>query len=70
MALSPRVREFPGVARIAPETIEKHEMEQALRSAQYALDLQLLDLRNEFAHRENKLRQNYLDRVNEITSAE
>jgi hypothetical protein len=63
-----KIREFPGVARIAPETIEKSEMEQALRSAQYALDVQLHDLRSEFLHRESKLRQDYLDRVAEITT--
>jgi hypothetical protein len=59
---------FPGLQRIAPETIEKHEMEQALRDAQYALDIQLHDLRTEFLHREGKLRQEYLDRVAEITA--
>ena len=64
-----KVKEFTGLQRIAPETIEKHEMEQALRDAQFALDVQLLDLRNEFAHRENKLRQDYLDRVAEITAS-
>jgi len=64
-----KVKEFTGLQRIAPETIERSEMEQALRSAQYALDLQLLDLRNEFVHRESKLRQDYLDRVAEITAA-
>jgi hypothetical protein len=46
-----KVKEFPGLQRIAPETIEKSEMEQALRSAQYALDVQLHDLRSEFLHR-------------------
>jgi hypothetical protein len=48
--------------------IEKHEMEQALRDAQFALDLQLHDLRSEFLSRESKLRQDYLDRVAEITA--
>jgi len=67
-ALKPAVK-FPGIARIAPETIEKSEMEQALRSAQYALDVQLHDLRSEFLHREAKLRAEYLDRVAEITAA-
>jgi hypothetical protein len=43
-----KVKEFPVLQRIAPETIEKHEMEQALRDAQYALDIQLHDLRSEF----------------------
>jgi hypothetical protein len=64
-----KIKEFPGLQRIAPETIEKHEMEQALRDAQFALDLQLHDLRSEFLQREGKLRQDYLDRVAEITAA-
>jgi hypothetical protein len=57
-----KIKEFPGLQRIAPETIEKHEMEQALRDAQFALDVQLHDLRSEFLSREGKLRQDYLDR--------
>jgi len=64
-----KVKEFPGLQRVAPETIEKHEMEQALRDAQYALDVQLHDLRSEFLQRESKLRQEYLDRVAQITAA-
>jgi hypothetical protein len=44
-------------------------MEQSLRDAQYALDVQLHDLRSEFLHRESKLRQQYLDAVAEIASA-
>jgi hypothetical protein len=60
---------FPGLLqRLAPETIEKHDTEQALRAAQYALDVQLHDLRGEFLHREGKLRQEYLDRVGQITT--
>jgi hypothetical protein len=65
-----KVKEFPGLQRIAPETIEKHSLEQALRDAQYALDLQLHDLRSEFLMREGKLRADYLARVAEITSAD
>jgi hypothetical protein len=65
-----KVKEFPGLTRIAPETIERHSMEQALRDAQYALDVQLHDLRTEFLHREGKLRQDYLDRVATITAGE
>ena len=61
---------FPGLQRLAPETIEKHSIEQALRDAQYALDLQLHDLRTEFLHREGKLRQDFLDKVAAITSGE
>jgi hypothetical protein len=61
---------FPGLQRLAPETIEKHDTEQALRAAQYALDVQLHDLRSEFLHREGKLRQEYLVRVAQITAGE
>jgi hypothetical protein len=63
-----KIKEFPGLSRIAPETIEKHSMEHALRDAQYVLDVQLHDLRSEFLSRESKLRQEYLDRVGEITA--
>jgi len=59
---------FPGLQRIAPETIEKHETAQALRDATFAFETQLHDLRSEFLHRESKLKQDYLDRVSEITS--
>jgi hypothetical protein len=65
-----KVKEFTGLQRLAPETIEKHSIEQALRDAQFALDLQLHDLRTEFLHREGKLRQDYLDRVAAITAGE
>jgi hypothetical protein len=64
-----KLREFPGLQRIAPETIEKHTIEQSLRDAQYALDVQLHDLRSEFLHREAKLRQQYLDAVAEIAGS-
>ena len=64
MPMSPKLKEFQGVSRIAPEHIEKAEIEQALRAAQHALDVQLHDLRTEFLHREAKLRQEYLDTVN------
>ena len=64
-----KVREFPGVQRIAPATIEAHTTEQQLRSAQYELDLMLHDLRTEFIHREAKLREDYLAKVQQITSA-
>jgi hypothetical protein len=62
-----KIKDFPGLQRIAPETIEKHGMEQALRDAQFALDVHLHDLRSEFLQREAKLRQEYLDRVTAIT---
>ena len=53
--------QFPGVTKIAPEVLERHEVEQQLRDAQLELDLQLHDLKTEFIHREGKLRQAYLD---------
>jgi hypothetical protein len=62
-----KVREFRGVARVAPANIEAKSTETALRSAQYELDLQLHDLRSEFIHREQKLREEYLAKVAEIT---
>jgi hypothetical protein len=65
--------ENQGIPRLGPDrtrALEKNELEQALRAAQYALDLQLHDLRSEFLSRESKLRQEYLDRVNAITSGE
>lgn len=65
-----KLKEFSAVQRAAPERIELHEQESALRSAQYALDVQLMDLKNEFLAREGKLRQEFLDRVNQITSGE
>jgi len=65
-----KVKEFPGLQRIAPETIERHETAQALRDATFAFETQLHDLRSEFLHRESKLKQDYLDRVSEITTAE
>jgi hypothetical protein len=65
-----KVKPYPGLQRTAPETIEKHDLEQQLRAAQYELDLMLLDLKNEFVQREGKLRQLYLDRVNAIVSGE
>jgi hypothetical protein len=69
MALQ-KIEKFPGLARIAPEHIEKNEMEQALRAAQFTLDVQLHDLRAEFLHRESKLRQEFLDRVASISASE
>jgi len=65
-----KVKPYPGLTRIAPQTIEAHTTEQALRDAQFALDVQLHELRSEFLMREGKLRQDYLDRVAEITTAE
>ena len=65
-----KLREFPGLTKIAPETIEKNEMEQALRSAHFKLDRMLHDLRSEFIARESKLRDEYLAEVNEIAGGE
>jgi hypothetical protein len=62
-----KVEKFPGLARIAPANIEARTTESALRDAQYALDIQLHDLRAEFIHRESKLRTEYLERVAQIT---
>jgi hypothetical protein len=70
MALSTKVKDFPGLQRIAVESIEKHSLEQQLRDAQYDLDVQLHDFRSEFLHRESKLRDAYLDRVTAITSGD
>jgi hypothetical protein len=53
----------PGVQKIALDHIEKRAMEDELRAAQFALDVQLHDLRTEFLHREAKLRDEYLGRV-------
>jgi hypothetical protein len=50
------------------ESAEWHSWQYALRDAQLALDVQLHHLRSEFLHREAKLRQEYLDRVAEITA--
>jgi hypothetical protein len=57
-----KVKPFPGVQKIGPEHIEKRAMEDELRAAQLALDVQLHDLRTEFLHREAKLRDEYLGR--------
>jgi hypothetical protein len=65
-----KVREFTGLAKIAPANIEARSTETALRDEQYAFDLQLLDLKNEFVHRESKLRAEFLERVNQITAGE
>jgi hypothetical protein len=62
------VRAFPGLQRLAPETIESHTKEQELRDANFAFEIQLHDLRSEFLHREGKLRADYLARVAEIAA--
>jgi hypothetical protein len=65
-----KVKSFTGVTKIAPANIEARSTETALREAQYALDMMLHDLRSEFIQREGKLRQDYLDRVAQITAGE
>ena len=65
-----KVKEFPGLSRIATEAIEKHETAQALRDATFAFEAQLFDLKNEFLHREAKLRDDYLAKVTSITTGE
>ena len=67
MALQ-KVREFTGLTKIASANIEARSTESALRDAQYALDVQLHDLRTESINRESKLRQEFLDRVAQITA--
>ena len=70
MATPLKVEKFPSPQRAAPERVEKHELESALRAAQVAYDYQLHDLRSEFLMREGKLREEYLNRINQITSGE
>jgi hypothetical protein len=65
-----KLNSFPGLTKIAPETIEAHTTEQQLRDAQFELDVQMHDLRSEFLQREGKLRRAYLDRVNQIAAGE
>jgi hypothetical protein len=55
-----KVREFNGVTRIAPEIIESHSLEQALRDETFAYEMLLHDVRSEFIAREQKLRESYL----------
>ena len=54
-----KIKEFTGLQRIAPETIERHSMEQALRDAQYARG-GIARFAQRFLMREGKLRQEYL----------
>jgi uncharacterized protein YpbB len=65
-----KVRDFPGLQKIAPETIEKHSLERALRDETFAYEMQLHDLRSEFIAREQKLRESYLAKMNAITSGD
>jgi hypothetical protein len=54
---------------VGQASIEKNDIEQALRSAQFKLDRMLHDLRGEFIARESKLRDEYLTEVAEITAS-
>ena len=56
-----------GVQLLAAASIESNAVEQALRAAQFRLDRAMHDLRSEFIVRENKLRDDYLAEVAEIT---
>jgi hypothetical protein len=60
---------YPGVQLLAAASIEANSVEQALRGAQFRFDRALHDLRSEYIVRENKLRDEYLAEVAEITAA-
>jgi hypothetical protein len=64
-----RPKAYPGVQLLAAASIEANSVEQALRGAQFRFDRALHDLRSEFIVRENKLRDDYLAEVAEITAA-
>src|SRR5215470_7974048 len=66
-ALKPKA--YPGVQLLAAASIEANSVEQALRGAQFRFDRGLHDLRSKFIVRENKLRDEYLAEVAEITAA-
>jgi len=66
-ALKPKA--YPGVQLLAAASIEANSVEQALRGAQFRFDRALHNLRSEFIVRENKLRDDYLAEVAEITAA-
>jgi hypothetical protein len=66
-ALKPK--SYPGVQLLAAASIEANSVEQALRGAQFRFDRALHDLRSEYIVRENKLRDEYLAEVAEITAS-
>ena len=68
MATAQRPKAYPGVQLLAAAPIEANSVEQALRGAQFRFDRALHDLRSEFIVRENKLRDEYLAEVAEITA--
>jgi hypothetical protein len=69
MATALKPKADPGVQLLAAASIEANGVEQALRGAQFRFDRALHDLRSEFIVRENKLRDEYLAEVAEITAA-
>jgi hypothetical protein len=68
MATALKPKAYPGVQLLAAASIEANSVEQALRGAQFRFDRALRDLRSEFIVRENKLRDEYLAEVAEITA--
>jgi hypothetical protein len=69
MATALKPKAYPGVQLLAAASIEANSVEQALRGAQFRFDRALHDLRSEYIVRENKLRNEYLAEVAEITAA-
>jgi hypothetical protein len=65
-ALKPKA--YPGVQLLAAASIEANSVERALRLAQFRFERALHDLRSEFIVRENKLRDEYLAEVAEVTA--
>jgi hypothetical protein len=68
MATALKPKAYPGVQLLATASIEANSVEQELRAAQFRFDRALHDLRSEFIVRENKLREEYLAAVAEITA--
>jgi hypothetical protein len=68
MATALKPKAYPGVQLLAAASIEVNSLEQALRAAQFRFDRALHDLSSEFIVRENKLRDEYLAEVAEITA--
>jgi hypothetical protein len=69
MATALKPKAYPGVQLLAAASIEANSVEQALRAAQFRFDRALHDLRSEFIVRQNKLRDDYLAEVAEITAS-
>lgn len=64
-----KLKQYPVGRLVADGTLTAHNTEQELRAAQYELDIKLHYLRTEFTAREGKLRQDFLDRVEEIAGS-